>query len=424
MNAAWLFFEKAFVSVLSFWVGIYVIRYLGPTDFGILSYALSFVAMFSGIATLGLDSIVIRDLVQNEGEKDELLGTAFALKVAGALLVLIVLIVVMAFSSHESATSWPIFLVALGSLFQSLYVIDFYFQAKVLSKYPVWVRCFSSVACSVFKIALICYRAPLVWFAFAVTLESMLMALGFVLVYKRQGSGSSWTFRKNMAFRLLRDAWPLMLSAVAVAVYTRIDQVLIKGLLDVKSVGIYAVAVNLTEIWFFIPTIILGSLFPAIINAKKNDLKLYMNGLQRLHDIFFMVAFAIALFTSLFSGRIISLLFGASFMDARLPLVIYIWTILFIFQSGLRGHFLVLENEQHLGLWFRIAGIFTGVVLNLLLIPRYGIVGAAVATLLSYSLPIYLSSFFHPLLKINVVMCLKSFIFPLRLVYYGRNVFK
>ena len=423
-NAAWLFFEKVFASFLSFWVGVYVTRYLGPRDFGILSYALSFVGMFSGIATLGLDSIVIRDLVQNEEENDELLGTAFLLKLAGALFVLITIVLLVAITSHESATNWAICFIALGSLFQSLYVIDFYFQSKVLSKYPVWVRCSSSIISSVFKVALICLQAPLIWFAFAVTFESMLMALGFVLMYTRHGLKVNWVFKKERALRLIRDSWPLILSGVAVAVYMRIDQVLIKNLLDAKAVGIYAVAVNLTEIWYFIPTIIMGSLFPAIINVRKNDHKLYLNGLQRLHDMFFIIAFAISILVSLCSGKIIGLLFGGNFMDAKLPLVIYIWATVFVFQGYIRGHFLILENEQRLGLWFRFLAILSNVALNLLLIPKYGIAGAAVAAVLSYSVPIYLFAFVHPLLRMNVNMCLKSFIFPLRLVYYGRSVFK
>jgi O-antigen/teichoic acid export membrane protein len=423
-NAAWLFFERAFASFLSFCVGVYVIRYLGPAKFGILSYALSFVGLFSGIATLGLDSIVIRDLVQKEEETEELLGTAFMLKLAGALFVLFALVLLTAITSHESSTNWVIFFIALASVFQSLYVIDFYFQSKVLSKYPVWVRCFSSVTSSVFKGVLIWFHASLIWFAFAVTLESVFVALGFVLIYTRQGLRMSWTFKKDRALRLLRDSWPLILSGVAIAIYMRIDQVLIKSLLDTNAVGIYAVAVNLTEIWYFIPTIIIGSLFPAIINAKKNNVKLYLNSLQRLHDIFFLIAFVIALAVSLCSGKIIDFLFGSNFTAAKTPLVIYIWATVFVFQGHIRGHFLIIENKQQLGLWFRIAVIITSVALNLLFIPRYGIVGAAVATLLAYSLPIYCSSFFHPVLKMNVLMCLKSFILPLRLAYYGRNAVK
>jgi O-antigen/teichoic acid export membrane protein len=424
-NTGWLLFEKAFAAFLSFLVGVYVIRYLGPVNFGIFSYALSFVSLFSGVAALGLDSIVVRDLVQNEDRNDELLGTAFVLKLFGALLVLIVLLSILAFKPYDSLTSWAVFIIAFASVFQSIFVIDFFFQSRVLSKYPVWVRCFSSVIGSAFKIILIFNHASLIWFAFAVTLENSVMALGFIIVYKKLGATMRlWRFRTVTATRLLKDSWPLILSGVAISLYMRLDQVLIRSMLDAKAVGIYAVAVNLTEIWYFIPTIVVSSLFPAIINAKKGDPALYLNLLQRLHDVFFMIAFVIGIAVSLCSGIIINTLFGESFMGARVVLIIYIWSVVFVFQGGIRGHFLILENEQQIGLWFRILAILVNTGLNLVMIPRYGIVGAAVATLLSYSLPVYLASIFHPVLRVNLLMCLRSYILPFRLAYYGRSVLK
>jgi O-antigen/teichoic acid export membrane protein len=204
----------------------------------------------------------------------------------------------------------------------------------------------------------------------------------------------------------------------------RIDQVMIKSMLDAKAVGIYAVAVNLTEIWYFIPTMIIGSLFPAIINARKNDYKLYLNGLQRLHDIFFLIAFVIGITVSLCSSKIIGMLFGESFMEARTSLVIYIWSVVFVFQGGIRGHFLIVENEQKMGLYFKIIALLVNIGLNLIMVPLYGIEGAAITTLISYSLPVYVFSFFHPVLRLNLLMCLRSYISPFRLIYYGRGIFK
>ena len=424
-NTGWLFFEKGFASIISFAVGIYVIRFLGPTDFGILSYALSYVSLFAGIAALGLDSIVIRDLVRHQEERDELLGTSFVLKLLGALLVIIILSVIIACAPKDKSTNWSIFFVAFASIFKSIYVIDYYFQSKVLSKYPVLVRCFSTVIITVFKLVLIYLQASLIWFAIAIAMESFAIALGFIFVYMNNKLKVRWwKFQRGLALRLLRDSWPLILSGVAISVYMRIDQVMIKSMLDAKAVGIYAVAVNLTEIWYFIPTMIIGSLFPAIINARKNDYKLYLNGLQRLHDIFFLIAFVIGITVSLCSSKIIGMLFGESFMEARISLVIYIWSVVFVFQGGIRGHFLIVENEQKMGLYFKIIALLVNIGLNLIMVPLYGIEGAAITTLISYSLPVYVFSFFHPVLRLNLLMCLRSYISPFRLIYYGRGIFK
>ena len=151
---------------------------------------------------------------------------------------------------------------------------------------------------------------------------------------------------------------------------------------------------------------------------------LYLNGLQRLHDIFFLIAFVIGITVTLCSGKIIGVLYGEGFMEARMPLVIYIWSVVFIFQGAIRGPFLIVENEQKMGLWFRVIAMLANIGLNLFMVPRYGIIGAAITTLISYSLPVYVFSFFHPVLRLNLFMCLRSYISPLRLVYYGRGIFK
>lgn len=425
LNTGWLVFEKIFASTISFAAGIYVVRFLGPTNFGVLSYSMSFVSLFAGIASLGLDGIVIRDLVKYKEDRDELLGTSFFLKLMGALSTVVIISLVIAWSPQDRATNFLILLISFASIFKSIFVIDLFFQSKVLSKFPVLVRCLCTIISALFKLVLIYLQAPLIWFAFAITAENIIIAIGFVIVYIESNLKVSWwRFKRKLAFRLLRDSWPLILSNVVIAIYMRIDHIMIKNMLDAKAVGIYAVAVNLTEIWHFIPTIIIGSLFPAIINARTNDYKLYLNGLQRLHDILFFLAFVIGIVVSFGSGQIISMLYGERFMDARIPLILYVWSVVFVFQGVIRGHFLIVENEQRKGLWFRLIAAAASVLLNLFVIPLYGIAGAAITTLISYSLPVYIFSFFHPVLRLNLYMCLRSYIFPFRLIYYGRGIFK
>lgn len=424
-NTSWLLFEKGFASLVSFWVGVYVIRYLGPSDYGILSYALSFVAMFSGIASLAYSGIVIRDLVHNGEERDDLLGTSFVLKLAGALLVLFLISIVITFIPNDRVSNWLILIIAGASIFRSLDVIDFYFQSRVQSKYPVWVRCTSMVVSSSLKLLLICFRAPLIWFAFVIAMESVVIASGLVLVFVNQKLKVRWSrFNKPLALRVFKDSWPLMLSSVLVSVYMRVDQVMIKSILDAKAVGIYAVAVYMTEIWYFLPAIVIGSVFPGMVKVRENDHKLYIQGLQKLHDVFFLIAIGIGLVMSLCSSKIIYLLFGERFMEARIPLAIYVWSVVFMFQATIRGQFLIIENKQQIGFWFRVLTTMMSIGLSLVLIPRYGIVGAAFATLISYGLPIYVGSFFHPLLRLNLGMCLKSYLAPFRLLRFAKSVLK
>jgi len=142
LNTSWLFFERIIGMAATFFVGVYVARYLGPANFGLLSYAGSFVGLFMALSTLGLDGIVVRELVKDEKRRDELLGTTFVLKVIGSVLVIGMLAIAIRFTNNDNFTNLFIFIIAIGTIFQSFDIIKFYFQAKVLSKYllPFCVR--------------------------------------------------------------------------------------------------------------------------------------------------------------------------------------------------------------------------------------------------------------------------------------------
>ena len=406
-------------------MGIYVTRYLGPKDFGLLSYAISFVALFSAITWLCHESVLIRDLLHDESQRDKLLGTALVLKGVGAFSAIVIISLLSVFTANDRLTNELIFFIAAALIFQSLNVVDFYFQSKVLSKYAVYARCTAQMISAVIKVGLIYFHASVLCFAIVVSMESVLTAIGFAIAYRSQGLRmTQWKFKRGCAVSLLKDSWTLVLSGIAISVYMKIDQVMIKEMLGAEAVGIYAVAVNLCEVWYLMPMIICSSLFPAIVHARKNNYQLYLVGLQKLQDLFFVISFSIGLLVSISSSNIIHLLYGKGFEGAGPILATYIWSGIFVFEGIITAQFLVVENHQHLGLWVRVFSMFSKVGLNLLFIPKYGAVGSAIATLIAYSLPVYVGSLFHPLLRLNLLMRLKAFVFPVRLIYYGKGIYK
>ena len=165
VNTSWLFMEKLVRIVLGLFVGIWVARYLGPAKYGLLNYAQAFVGLFTPVATLGLNNIVIRDLVQNESKRDALLGTAFLVKLFGAIIVFFLLAIAVNFTSNDTFTNVLVFIIASATLFQSSNVIDFYFQSQVLSKYAVYSHFISLLFSSIIKIYFILIQASLIWFA-------------------------------------------------------------------------------------------------------------------------------------------------------------------------------------------------------------------------------------------------------------------
>ena len=424
VNTGWLFFERIVEMAVTFLVGVYVARYLGPANFGLLSYSVSFVGLFAGIATLGLDNIVVRELVKDEKKRDELLGTTFILKVIGAILAIGILTIAIRFTNNDDFTNLLIFIIVIGTIFQSFNVIDFYFQSKVLSKYTVYAQIFSTIVGSIIKLLLIYYNMGLIYFTMVTLLQSIILASGLMVMYVRQKSSLfKWRINFDLTKRLLNDSWPLIFSGIAISIYMKIDQVMIKNMLDAKAVGNYAVAVRLSEVWYFIPMAITNSLFPAIINAKKISEKLYYERLQKLYDLMVWLAMGIALPIMLLSNNIINILFGIQYQEAAGVLRIYVWAGVFVFLGCASGRWFLVENLQLLGSIYSFLGSILNVLLNILLIPKYGIIGAAWATLISYLITTNFILIVSKKTRKNFVLLLNSFNIVRVMSNFIRNIY-
>ncbi len=384
-NTSWLFAEKIIRLLITFFVGIYIIRYLGPDDFGLLSYALSFAGLFFAISTLGLDSIVVRELVKEPQKREALLGSVFTLRIAGAVMAITLTAIAAMFSGEDTFTLILILIIAASTIFQSLGVVEQYFQSIVKAKYNVYAQSGSVFIAAILKVLLIIFEYPLIYFAIVQTTESLLLGLGYFIVYRYNKLNIfKWKFNFSLARSLLRDSWPLILSGLVVMIYMKIDQVMIKNMLDSKQVGFYAAAVKLCEAWYFIPLAVTTSLFPAIVSAKQTSEQLYLSRLQKLYDILAWTAIAIAVPVTIFSREIITLLFGTGYLPSSPVLTIYIWAGVATFLGVASSQYLISENLTKLSFYRTLIGMVLNVILNLILIPKYGIIGSAYATLISY----------------------------------------
>lgn len=413
-NTSWLFAEKILRMIVGLFVGIWVARYLGPEQFGLFSYAQSFVGLFTAIATLGLDGIVVRELVKDESRRDELIGTAFYLKLIGAIAVLIVLAIAIQFTSNDSYTNILVFIIASATIFQAFNVVDMYFQAKVLSKYVVYANVISLFISSIVKVVLILTDAPLIAFAWATLFDSVVLALGFIYYYIKNSSTFNiqhLTFKRETAVSLLKDSWPLILSGIVISIYMKIDQVMIQEMMGSEAVGQYAAAVRISEAWYFIPMVIASSLFPAIINAKKQSEELYYARLQKLYDLMVWMAIAIALPMTFLSDWVIHLLYGEQYSQAGSVLMIHIWAGVFVFLGVASGKWLLTENLQIFSTINTAIGAVVNVLLNYILIKEIGVEGAAWATLISYLVAAYLSLLFWKKTRVNFINLSKSLLF-------------
>ena len=408
-NTSWLLGERVLRMVVSLFVGIYVARYLGPERFGLLSYSLSFVWLFSSLSSFGLDDILVRELVKRPKQRKNLLGTVFWLKVCGTVVMGIAIAAALHFKTEDEQTYWMIALITFGFLFQSTNVVDFYFQSQVQSKFAVRAQAIQLILTSLFKIYLVWNQAELIWFAFALMLDQAVVAVLFLLVYHwKIGWFPFFSFRWTEAKKLMIDAWPLIFAGMVVSVYMKIDQVMLKEMLDAKAVGVYAAAVKLCEAWYFLPTALIASLFPAVIEAKIKSKTLYDKRVQNLYDLMVWSSIAVALPTTLLADWVILILYGIDFQEAADVLRIYIWAGVFVTLGIASSKWLIAENLQRYLFFRTILGALLNVGFNLWLIPIYGIKGAAIATLVAQGTVGFLSLSFFKKTRHNFLMAAKS----------------
>lgn len=384
INTSWILFARISMMLISFISTLYIARSLGPSNYGEIGYAISFVALFSFIASFGIDSVLYRELIKYPEQKNSILGSALAIRLTASLIALTASISTAFFFSTNDVSFILIILLSTGFLFQSFGIINYEFSAAVNARGISLLSILITLILNILKITVIYFGNGVIYLALILLLESILYAAGYIyLRLMTFGSIFNWTFSLSISKRIILDSWPFIFTAAFTLIYSRIDQVMIKHFLDSSSVGIYDAAVRLSELWYFIPTIIITSLFPAIINAKKHSFNQYRKRLFFLLLLILAITVVISIPISYLSQPIVSLVFGSDFIQAATVLNIYIWAFIPISIIVLFNHILLAENARTILFCSSLLGMTTNVVGNYLLIPHFQAVGAAIATLIS-----------------------------------------
>jgi len=384
-NTGWMFGGQMFSLLVSFFIGAWLARYLGPENYGVLNYALAFAGLFGFIASLGIDGVLSREIVKFTDKQDSLLGTSFFLKLLGGSLAFALVVAFTLILESNFLTRLLIILFALSFILQSIGVIGNFFQAQVQARKIIKTQLIAMVITSLLKIALILMHLGVIWLMLIYVLDALWSGLGLIIAYRQAGLKIlNWKFDRRLAVLILKDSWPLMLSGAATFIYMKIDQVMIGRALNAESVGLYAAAIKLSEVWYFIPSIICTSLFPAIVNARQTSLETYRRRLKNLYLLMGLLALAIAMVISLAAQPLVAWLFGSTYALSVPILQIYIWSGIGIFIGSAVNQYLIAENLVKTVFFFSILGMIVNVGLNLVLIPQIGLLGAALASLISY----------------------------------------
>ena len=408
-NTYWLFLDQFIRMLAGFFVLGIITRSIGTYSFGQMNYAVAFVSLFSVLTSLGIDRIIVKDVVDDHENYKLTLGTSFYLKLAGSLLLVIASVLTsMIILDSDPVNTRLIFIFSLSSVFQTSEVIEYWYQSRLNSKDIVLVKLIAFAISSFLKIVVVLATHNVMYLAFIYLIESLISALLLFMLFKIQHGGFLCYFSKDKAKQLLEQGMPLLFASLFVTIYMKIDQVFLQYLSDSTSVGLYSAAVRISEIPFFIGTTVATAAFPLIIQAKKLSPNEYTHRFRLLLSVMVYLAAVIALLFYFFSDTLILIVFGNDFIAASEILKVHIWSLLFVFLGLAQSIWLIGEGQTKLSFIFTVFGAAINVILNLILIPIYNGSGAAIATVISYMFTAFLANFFLKRTRQLAVLQLKS----------------
>ena len=390
-NTGWLLMARVGSLLIKMLItAIAIPNYLGDAQNGILNYPLVLVSFFLAASSLGTDSLVTRELLVHPQQHRTILGSAFRMRLlAGCLTIPLIYVVYQLISSYAlepPAAPWNyVAIVSFVCIAQSVNIIDCYFQSIAKGKFIMYVQVGANLLSALLKLALILSGATLTAFVWMLLVDALLLSFGYLSVYRaQQHNPFHWKFDRTVALNLLKRSWPLALSSVFVTLYMKIDQLMLDAFWGKSTLGVYTTVVTLSEGWYFFPMALVTALFPALMHARRDDPSRYQKRLQQLYELMVMISAGIALIITFAAPYIYQWLYKPEFHNGAPTLALHIWAGVFVFLGTASGQYLIAENLTRISFVRTAIGALANILLNLWLLPRYGMNGAAVATLLAY----------------------------------------
>ena len=386
-NSGWLFFDKFARLVLGVTVGAWVARYLGPAQFGELAYAISFIAMFQYIANLGLDGVVVRLLATSTAEAPIILGTVFRLRMlAGVLGWGTALLAVATLGLGDSGTLSLVAIIGAMLVFQAGDTVDLWFISREQNQRSVKAKLWAYSVSAAVKVSLVLASAPLTAFAWAVALDFLAVAIAMFFAYKKYTTASRWRWDTQIGAELLKAGFPFMVAGISIMIYSRIDQLFIGELLGDAQLGTYAAMLPISQLWHVVPMTLLSTVAPYLARLRENDLAEYDAAMVTLCRLLLFSAIFLSMATALISRPLIEFLYGTHYSAAASVLQTHVFSNVPVFLGIAQKLWFINENRGNLAIFVTLLGAIASVSLNQLLIPEYGLHGAAYACVLSFSI--------------------------------------
>ena len=381
-NAGWIIFGRVYHMVLAFVIGLLTARYLGPNNFGLINYAITYTSFFATFCTLGINSIIVKEFIDNPTEEGETIGTAIILRtISSVLSVFSIMCITFVLDAGEKTTHVVVFLCSIGVIFQVIDTLNYWFQAKLQSKYVAIATIISYTIVSIYKAWLLITGKSVEWFAVSTSIDYLIVSIVLYVVYKKE-NGPKFHFSLKKAKKLLSTSHHFILAGLMVSIYGSTDKLMLKQLLNESEVAFYSTAVSLCNTWVFVLAAIIDSLYPTVLQSFDNK-KLFDRKNRQLYAVVFYVSTIVSIFFTVFATPLVTLLYGNDYIFAAKPLKIVTWYTAFSYLGVARNAWIVSYNKQNYLKYLYIGSAITNVIFNAILIPSMGSSGAAAASLIT-----------------------------------------
>jgi O-antigen/teichoic acid export membrane protein len=399
MNVFWAMLGKIVNMAAELFVGILVARYLGPENYGIMNYVISYVTIFSIIATFGLSNIEVRELSKSPEKKEAILGTCFGIRFIFTTIAYLLIVVSLFVFKTDTFTKTMILLYGISLYSTSCFeVIRNYFTSIVKNEYVVKSEIARTLIGASIKIILLLIHAPLWAFIIAIAFDTVLVASGYVISYNRVvGRIRDWKYDKTIVRYFINQSFPLLLSGAAIIVYQRIDQVMIGNMIDKQSVGYFATAGKFLNLILFLPTVLTQTVTPLIVKTRQNGTKEeYEYKSFQFISVVVWISIILAAIFSVLAYWMIYCTYGIQYLAAVPVLQVMAWKTVGMAISSSGGQLIIIEKIQKWAVFRNLAGCIVCIALNLILIPKYGVVGSAYVTIITLLVSGFLANYIIP----------------------------
>lgn len=393
-NTSWLLFEQIFRMGLSLIVTSLMARYLGTADFGLINYSLAYIIIFTTVMNLGIDSIIVNEIIKYRDKTGEIIGTTIYLRLASSIIsVFLIFLIISYFNVDEKTIIFITLIQSISLVFIVFDTIKYWFQSNLQSKYIVISKSIAFTIVSIWRLILIYFEKSIYYFAVATIIEAIVITI-FMIVFYVKFKGPRIRFSLQTAKKLLSKSYHFFIAGLLIMVYTQIDKIMLGKMTDVSTVGIYSAAMTIASLWVFIPYALIESARPIIMVSKNQSENSYIKKYKQLYCSIIWISVGASVIITLLSKPIILMIYGDQFIESVDILIILIWSRIFSLIGSTRAIWLTVENLGRFHVIFVGIGAFLNVIFNILLIPRYGAIGAAYSILLAE----IVSSFFAVLL--------------------------